>query len=394
MPGDVLDLVLVAACVVFAVSGYRQGLLVGALAFAGFVLGGALGAKVSPAVAERWFPRSSSALVGLVAVFVLACVGQVLASALGTALRGRLTWSPLRLLDSVGGSAVSVLSVLLVAWLLATAVANSSLTGLSRQVRHSTVLAVIDEVMPDGARVWFSSFRRLLDNHPFPPVFGSLSPEEVVPVAPPDPAAVTSPGLRRSRAEVVKITGDAQECGHRLEGSGFVYARERVMTNAHVVAGVRHPVVRALDGEPLPARVVVYDSRRDVAVLYVPGLALAPLAFAPPARRGADAVVAGYPQDGPFTAVPARIRAAQRVRGPDIYQRTQVTREIYSVRAVVRPGNSGGPLLATDGRVYGVVFAAAVDNSETGYALTAKEVSADARAGAAATRRVRTGGCD
>jgi S1-C subfamily serine protease len=183
-------------------------------------------------------------------------------------------------------------------------------------------------------------------------------------------------------------------CRRRLEGTGFVYAAQHVMTNAHVVAGVRKPKVLLEDGRSLDATIVLYDPRRDVAVLYVPGLQLAPLSFAGEAASGASAVVAGYPGDGPFTAVAARVRGAERARGSDIYQRSQVTREIYSLRARVRPGNSGGPLLAPSGDVYGVVFAAAVDNSDTGYALTAGEVRSDADRGQSAVNPVSSGGCD
>jgi S1-C subfamily serine protease len=166
------------------------------------------------------------------------------------------------------------------------------------------------------------------------------------------------------------------------------------MTNAHVVAGVQSPSVVTSDGHAYPAQVVLYDSRRDVAVLFVPNFVNQPLSFAGVAQQGQSAVVAGYPQNGPFRAVAARIRARQPAQGPDIYQSRQVTREIYAVFATVRPGNSGGPLLASDGGVYGVVFAASVDDPHTGYALTAKEVAGDARAGSTRTSAVSTQTCD
>jgi len=194
--------------------------------------------------------------------------------------------------------------------------------------------------------------------------------------------------------DIVKITGVAPSCHRQLEGSGFLFAGEHVMTNAHVVAGVRSPSVLASDGKSYDATVVLYDPRRDVAVLYVPGFTRSPLGFAGVAKQGESAIVAGYPQNGPFRAVAARIRARQPAQGPDIYQTHQVTREIYAVYAVVRPGNSGGPLLAPDGRVYGVVFAASVDDPQTGYALTAGEVASDAAAGAGSTSAVSTQGCD
>jgi S1-C subfamily serine protease len=166
------------------------------------------------------------------------------------------------------------------------------------------------------------------------------------------------------------------------------------MTNAHVVAGVTAPTVQASGGKPLAATVVLYDPERDVAVLSVPGLGGTPLQFAGPIGRGQSAIVVGYPENGPFLAVAARVRSVQNARGPDIYQDRQVTRQIYALYAVVRPGNSGGPLLTPNGRVAGVVFAAAVDNAHTGYALTAQEVAPDASSGATASAAVSTEGCD
>jgi S1-C subfamily serine protease len=274
-------------------------------------------------------------------------------------------------------------------------VAHSSLTSLARQVRNSAVLTGVDDVMPDSARTWFSSFRRLLDNYGFPQVFGGLGPESVRSVPPPDPNVLNSPALAAAATDVVKITGDARSCSRQLEGSGFVISARHVMTNAHVVAGVTNPTVLVGGGGPsLAATVVLYDPRRDVAVLFVPGLTKSPLRFAGAAASGSDAVVAGYPNNGPFRAVPARIRGTQLARGPDIYQSTQVTRQIYALRSSVEPGNSGGPLLATDGSVLGVVFAAAVDDPTTGYALTAAEVGPDAAAAAGSTVPTSTRGCD
>jgi len=174
-----------------------------------------------------------------------------------------------------------------------------------------------------------------------------------------------------------------------------VYSAGHVITNAHVVAGVtQEEQVITYAGATLPARVVLYDPKRDIAVLNVQGLDATPLRFAGPAPSGADAIVAGYPLDGPFTAVPARVGPSQEATSPDIYQSTQVTRQIYSIRADVRPGNSGGPLLTRQGRVDGVVFAAAITVPHTGYALTAGEVASDAAAGATATVPVSTEGCD
>ena len=391
-----LDLVLVAAVLAFAVSGYRQGFIVGILSFVGFLGGGVLGAQIAPSLADSVATDGrTQALVAIIVVFVAASLGQLITTVVGGLVRDRIVWRPIRVIDSAAGALVSAVGVLLVAWLVGTAVAQSPFSTLARQVRHSAVLQAVDGVVPDVARAWFASFRRLVDQGGFPQVFGGLGPERIVPVDPPDPAVLGSAAVQKARPSIVKVTGVAPSCSRKIEGTGFVYAPQHVMTNAHVVAGVRDPQVTLGDGgRTLDARVVLYDPERDVAVLYVPDLGRTPLAFAGEAKSGDSAIVAGFPQDGPFNVVAARIRGSQEARGPDIYQRSQVTRQIYSIYATVLPGNSGGPLLDPTGKVYGVVFAAAVDDSNTGYALTAAEVASDAKAGADATRAVSTQGCD
>jgi S1-C subfamily serine protease len=213
-------------------------------------------------------------------------------------------------------------------------------------------------------------------------------------VPPPNPAVVNSAGLKGARPSVVKIVGVAPSCSRSLEGSGFVFAPHHVLTNAHVVAGVQTGPTVILRRHHYQAKVVLYDPERDVAVLYVPGLGARPLSFAGQASQGANAIVAGYPMNRRFTAVPARIDNEQSANSPDIYQTRTVTRDIYQVRGVVRPGNSGGPLLSPSGSVYGVVFAAAVDTPDTGYALTAGEVASDVNQGRTATSAVSTQACD
>src|SRR3954454_7733564 len=393
---DLLDILLIAVCVGFAISGYRQGFLIGVLSFVGFLGGGVLGAKDAPALHQAISgpDAESSPLFGLLVVFVAATIGQLAATAVGIALRRRITWDPARRDDAMGGAVFSVVSVLLVAWLVYSSLAHSAVNSVARQVRHSALLSGIDSLMPDSIPTWFAAFRRLIDENGFPQVFGAIGRERIVKLPPPAPRIPNSRAVQLAQPDIVKITGLAPSCRRQLEGSGFLYAPHHVMTNAHVVAGVHGPTVHALDGRSYSAQVVLYDPKRDVAVLYVPDFDRSPLSFAGTASRGQSAVVAGYPENGPFRPVAARVRGVESARGPDIYQSSQVTRQIYSVYAVVRPGNSGGPLLAPDGRVYGVVFAAAVEDRHTGYALTAGEVAADSRAGAPARQSVSTRGCD
>jgi S1-C subfamily serine protease len=394
--GDLLDLILIVLAAAFAVAGYRQGFIVGVLSFAGFLGGAAIGAAIAPGLARLLVKGASQqAVVAIVVVFLAAVIGQLIASVAGAALRSRLTWRPVALLDSVGGAGVSVVSVLLIAWFIGSAVANAPFPSVARQVNQSMVLRGVDRFMPSAAHTMFSDFRRLLATGPYTQVFGSLGVEGAPNVPPPDSKVLNSPGLARDRRSIVKIIGFAPGCSRQLEGSGFVISPEHVLTNAHVVAGVTQgPVVRDHGQGSFTARVVLYDPRRDVAVLYVPGLHARSLRFSGSASRGTSAIVAGYPENKGFSAVAARVGNKSPATGPDIYQNSQVTREIYSVRAQVLPGNSGGPLLAQNGGVFGVVFAAAVSVSDTGYALTAHEVAGDVQSGATATQPVSTQRCD
>lgn len=395
VPVDVLDLILIVLVIAFGVAGYRQGLIVGVMSLAGFLGGGAIGLAFGPRIARAITHNPGwQAVAAIMVVFAAAMIGQLLVSAVGVAVRSRLTWHPAAVVDAVGGSAVSILSVLLLAWVIGSALANTQFPLIARQVNDSAVLRAVDRLMPAEATVMFSEFRSLLESGPYVQVFGGLGAEGAVHVAPPDQAILRDAGLRLAEPSIVKVNGEAMSCSETIEGSGFVYAPGHVITNAHVVAGVTAPEVTTRHGQ-WPAQVVFFDPRIDIAVLYVPGLDVGSLHFADPAQLGADAIVAGYPDGGPFRAVAARVGRTETATGPDIYQNEPVTRQIYAVRAVVQAGNSGGPLLnPVNGRVYGVVFAKATSVDDTGYALTAAQVEKDAAAGQSRTVSVSTGPCD
>src|SRR5579863_2594684 len=394
--GDLLDLVLLGLAVVFAVSGYRQCFIIGSLSFVGFVGGAVLGAEFGPDVARAIVGgQTQQDVVAVVLLVSFAIVGQFVASSVGAYVRQTMTSPSSTTLDSIGGSAVSILSMLLIAWAIGSVLTASTFPVVVKQVDDSVVLGTLDRVMPTQAKTMFSEFRRLLASGPFPQVFSGIGAAHLFAVAPPDPGVVNSPGYLAARNRVVKVQGTAPTCDRSIEGSGFVYAPDHVLTNAHVVAGVsQDQTVTTVNGVKYNATVVFYDPQVDIAVLYVPGLDLAPLKFDDQAPAGASAVVAGYPLDHAFTAVPARIGGTQVAVGPDIYQTGTVSRQIYEISADVEPGNSGGPLLSPSGAVYGVVFAAAVDTAKTGFVLTASEVAADAQAGASRTSPIGTGSCD
>jgi len=395
VPGDLLDLILVVLAAAFAVAGYRQGFIVGMLSCIGFLAGAAVGATFSPALAKFLVHTpAQQALVAIIVVFIAAMIGQLLASLLGVALRSRVTWRPMAVVDSMGGAVVSVVSVLLIAWFIGSAVINAPFPSVARQVKSSEVLRGVGQFMPPAAMSMFSDFRHLLDKSPYTQVFGPLGVSGALNVPPPNPNVVHKPAVLQAQKSIVRVRGVAESCNRKLEGSGFVISPDHVLTNAHVVAGVNVGLVVDAGRSTLRATVVMFDPRVDVAVLYVPGLTAQPLLFSSAtASKDDNAVVAGYPLNGRFSAVPARISGESSVGGPDIYHNGDVTRDIYEIRALVEPGNSGGPLLAPNGRVYGVVFAEAVNYRQTGYALTASQVEGEARNAAHLTRAVSTQRC-
>ncbi|MEP6852709.1 MAG: MarP family serine protease [bacterium] len=388
-----VDLLIVVAVATYALSGYRNGAVVGTLSIVGFMAGALIGGQLAHPVGTALASGRAQISLGLACVLGCAVIGQLAGVALARPLRRRITHSAGRQADAGLGSVLSAIGVLVVVWMLALPLASAPYPSVSRQVRQSTLVHGVDTVMPAPMRSVYASLRGLVDRTGFPQVFGALQPSRIRGVDPPDDALTRSPVVRSVRASVVKIRSAAPDCDRRTEGSGFVYAAGRVMTNAHVVAGSDSVTVEGLDG-PRDATVVLYDSDRDVAVLAVDGLNVPALRFAGRASgSGADAIVAGYPEDGPFRADAGRIRDRERAVGADIYGGAGVSRQVYAVRARVQPGNSGGPLLGTDGRVLGVVFATAVDSPGTGYALTAAEVGSSAAAGRSADARVSTQGC-
>jgi S1-C subfamily serine protease len=396
--GDILDLLLLVVVAAFGVSGYRQGFIVGVLSFFGFVGGALIGAEFGPSIARVLVGgQTQQDIVAVILLVSFSVIGQFLASAIGAAMRQTLTWHSATVLDSVGGSVVSVISVLLIAWVMGSVLNGSPFPVVDQQVNNSLALKTLDRWMPSPAKTMFSDFRRMLaSNSTYAEVFSGIGQARVLAVPAPDPNVVNSQGYLDASSRVVKVQGVADSCSKMIEGSGFVISPQHILTNAHVVAGVdSHQTVTTTDGQILAATVVFYDPQVDIAVLYVPRLNLSPLQFGPQANVSDDAVVAGYPLNSrSLQAAPARIGDIQNAQGPNIYQNTTVTRQIYEIRANVEQGNSGGPLLSPAGQVDGVVFAAAVGVSDTGFALTAAQVRPDAQAGENATVPVSTQGCD
>lgn len=390
-----VDIVVILLAVLAAASGYRQGAVASTLAFIGVMLGAVAGILLAPHVISRFDDRTMRLLVGIGLLVVLVIVGEVSGMMLGRAMRSGIRSPAVRRVDSVIGSVVQAVAVLVAAWLLAIPLSSSSQTQLASAVRDSRVLGGVDVLAPQWLRDLPGDFSALLNNSGLPDVIGPFGQTPVSTVSPPDQAVLGIPAVQRARAGVVKIDGVAPSCRQALEGSGFVVSPERVMTNAHVVAGTRRLEVTDASGNELTARVVLFDAVNDIAVLDVSGLTAPALPFADnPARSGDDAVALGFPEAGPFTASPVRVRDTINLSGPNIYQTGQVVREVYTVRGVIRQGNSGGPLINSDGQVLGVVFGAAEDTADdTGFVLTAKQIQPDLAASEDRNARVSTQTC-
>ena len=388
---DLLDILLLLVILAYAASGYGRGLVAGCVSLAGFVGGAAVGVWVLPWMMELVEAGTPGATVtAVLTVLVPGVIGHELAGRLALRLRREIDRSPLRVADGVGGAAANSVAVLIVAWVAASVLGASSSPVVTNSIRNSALLGAVQNTMPETTPTWFSNATSALTEAGFPQVFNPFENEATAEVAKPSGDSVTAAATAAAKRSTVKIEGVAGTQGR--EGSGFVYATEHVMTNAHVVAGIDDPSVRVGGvGKAYEARVVLFDPDKDVAVLYVPGLKAPLLRFDDSAKRGDASVVAGYPEDGGLDLQAATVASRIDATGRNIYNTDSVTRDIYSIRSTVRPGNSGGPLLTTDGQVYGVVFARSTSDAETGYVLTVDEVAPDAQRAANATAPVDTG---
>ncbi len=393
-PSQWLDVAVLAVAFIAAVSGWRSGALGSVLSFAGVLLGAIAGVLLAPHIVSHIAAPRAKLFTALFLILALVVVGEVAGVVLGRAVRGAIHSRVIRTVDSVIGVGVQLVVVLTAAWLLATPLTQSKdQPELAAAVRGSRVLAQVNEVAPPWLKTVPKRLSALLNTSGLPAVLEPFSRTPVIPVASPDPALATNPAVTADAPSVVKVRSLAPSCQKVLEGSGFVIAPDRVMTNAHVVAGSNSVQVYA-SGNPLDATVVSYNPSVDIAILAVPHLPPPPLPFAQTqAKTGAGVVVLGYPGGGNFTATPARIREVIKLTGPDIYRDpTPVTRDVYTIRADVEQGNSGGPLIDLDGHVLGVVFGAAVDDPDTGFVLTVDEVAGQlSRIGD--TQPVGTGAC-
>jgi S1-C subfamily serine protease len=386
---NIVDFVVIAIVVLAAVQGLRLGAIVQVLTFGGLLVGLWLGALLASVTVRSVHTPSMRTVVALVTMLGVASLCGAVGRILGNAVFVRVHRGTFGLIDSALGIGVAAVATLLVVWLLASTLVNSSWDTLNASITNSRIIRSIDNVLPAPPSV-FSRVQSFLSSEGFPPVFAQLAPASAGPVSLPGNAALRT-AVDHAGPSTVKVVGEG--CGQIQEGSGFVVAPGLVVTNAHVIAGIPHPMVE--DGNGSHATTVLsFDPSFDLAVLRVvslndPALPLDPDQVA----RGAQGAVLGYPGGGPFTVVPAGVMAGFEAEGRDIYGRGLTVRNVYEIQAVVRPGNSGGPLVEPDGEVVGVVFSRSTTNDDVGYALASPGVLTRVQAASALSRGVGTGPC-
>jgi S1-C subfamily serine protease len=384
-----LDLILGLLLLGYAVYGFTNGLLHSIATIAG-VIAGVIGAFFLAPIVAGWMPFPMlRPVVTIVTALALVGLGHWVGYSIGRTIRRGVERTPLSAIDRIVGGLATTVVAALVASVVAFSVGQLGVPVLSQAIAGSNVLRVIGAITPDPVQQWLAEVRGYVVTEGIPRITDALGGE------PPQVPQIDtgSPALNAAAQSVVRVTGNALQCGQSQTGSGFVVAPDRIVTNAHVVAGVTEPTVEALNGSVAGGRVVYFDPVHDLAVIATDGFAVAPLPLGTNLAPGTDAAVQGYPFGGPFTSSGAEVIAVSTARTPDIYGGTGEPREFYTLAADVREGNSGGPLLSLDGEVAGIVFARSADNNAVGFAMTMTELDPVADSAAGLTTPVSSGDC-
>ncbi|TFD68000.1 MarP family serine protease [Cryobacterium ruanii] len=371
MPGStILDLVLILILVIALVNGYRSGLLQSLTGIVGAVAGGIAAFFVVPLVGG-WIPAPEWRTPGTLAVAILlVLIGHSLGASAGGRVGRRKKRSPLGAINRVLGAAFAAVASALVASMVAFSIGALGIPFLSPAIASSTVVSGIDSLTPDPVKALMAQLRSVAVTQGLPRIVDAFTG----PTPDAAEADTSSPALAVAAQSVVRITGTAYACGQSQSGSGFVVADGRVITNAHVVAGVGQPVVETPAGVALAGEIVYFDPVDDLAVISVPGLDTAPLTVGEDLAAGSGAVADGYPYGGPYVSDPAQVISISTISVADIYGQDPTPREVYTLASDVQQGESGGPLLSESGLVVGVIFAKASNTENVGYALALDEV--------------------
>jgi S1-C subfamily serine protease len=377
-----LDVIIALFVLLAVLRGARTGFLAGVFSLVGVVVGASVGSRIASSLIPDGGNPVYRVGVTLISVVAFAVLGEILARLVGGSLRNRLSNPASTALDNVGGGALGLALSLVLVWAVGMlALQSPPLAGLRPAVEESRILRSLEERMPAGLLT-----RAVAELDPLPEIRG---PEPDV--APPEKGIVSDPDVRAAATRAVRVTGVA--CGYGVEGSGWVVARNLVVTNAHVVAGEAATRVQPEGvGRAFRAEAVLFDEKNDIAVLRVRKLGLPPLPLASP-RLGEPAAVIGFPQNGPLDVRPARTGETGYVRSADAYNEALVRRIVTSFRVFVRPGNSGGPAVNAEGEVVSTIFASRADASNVGYGIPSQVVQRHLSVAAERKEPVSTGGC-
>ncbi|AQQ14166.1 Serine protease [Corynebacterium glaucum] len=370
----VLDAALILLIVIAVIGGWRQGALSSILSAVGVVAGLVVGLALAPLAMGAADAQSLRVVILVTLVVLFVGVGNVVGAAAGAQLRNNVRRRSTQIVDSAVGAVFQALATALVVWFISIPLASALPGKTGDAIRNSSVLYGIDAVAPPNLSQLPARLAVMLDETGLPPLVSPFGSPRGGHVDAPDPDVLDQAVVKTARPAVVQVMGDSGSCQRRLMGTGFVIADDYVLTNAHVVAGTDSVALNTVVGVKR-ADVVFYDPDVDIAVLRAERLGIDPLAWHEETlANGDDAIVMGYPLSGPFEAAPARIRGRMNISGPDIYAQGRVQREAYTIRGVIRQGNSGGPLLTPEGEVVGMIFGASLDSTDTGYALTTQQV--------------------
>lgn len=392
---NLIDLLLAVSVFVAVSHGWRLGVIRGVFGLLGLVGGGWIALQVIPIVVDSFSLGATWRIIGgLGFVVAVSALGESAGFAVGGAIRKAIGWTPVRVVDSALGSAFRLSSWLVIVWLLTSVFALMPDRGVVHQVRTSEIVSLLDGYAPAAADKATAALRRVMQKAEFPQVFAGLTPEPRNSVAAASSTVLDDTDVQDAYKSVFHIEATADACDERMTGTGFLIAQNRIMTNAHVVAGADQVIVYSVARpDRYQASIVYFDSNLDVAVLAIDDAREPALAFADEAEVGTEAVVPGFTNDGPLSPDVARVSDVLIAGGHDIYGEKRVDREIYVLRSKVAAGDSGAPLVGLDGRVLGVVFAQGTDTKETGYALTAAAVKHAVSAGIRANQAVPAGRC-
>ncbi|MBN8866828.1 MAG: MarP family serine protease [Solirubrobacterales bacterium] len=376
-----LDWGIAAFTFILALWGFRQGLIVGALGLGGLAAGAVLGSRLAPVVLDKGSSSPYAPLAALIGAILIGSVTLAMALTLGERVRDSAVNHPFwQVIDGIGGALLIAAVGLGIVWVLgAVAVYSPGSDSLRRDVQKSLLLNGINDVMPPSGPL-IKALHRI---DPVPQF--ATSPGEI---ARPDQGTGSQAAVRQAANSVVKVAGTA--CGIGVMGSGWAVGPDTFVTNAHVVAGQDDTRIESNDGQVATATPIAFNVKNDIALLRA-DVSVPSLPALARARRGTAAAVIGYPNDGPLTITPARAGTTRVLIGKDAYDSDTVERSILALRGLVRHGNSGGPLVDSEGRVMGTVFAATTEGPAGGLAIPNRVL---ARISARATgAEVDTGPC-